>query len=81
MRQLVWPLALLLLAPGLMAQEALYGPAIGGDSLANTPIGKAGIQVSLPVPGRPRGGVPGAPGPTSSGASVGRATMRAPAAS
>jgi len=37
---------LLFLPLGLMAQGATYGPAIRGDSLANTPIGKDGIQVS-----------------------------------
>lgn len=31
---------------GLCAQGALYGPGIRADSLANTPIGKSGIQVS-----------------------------------
>jgi hypothetical protein len=36
----------LLLPLGLQAQGAIYGPAIRGDSLANTPIGKSGIQVS-----------------------------------
>jgi hypothetical protein len=41
------PVVLFSLLPlGLMAQGATYGPAIRGDSLANTPVGKDGIQVS-----------------------------------
>ena len=34
-----------LLPLGLTAQGVCYGPGIGADSLANTPIGKSGIQV------------------------------------
>jgi len=55
------PLVLFLLVPlGLWAQEACYGPGIGADSLANTPIGKAGIQVSLRFRADPGGVFQGA---------------------
>ena len=40
------PLFCFLLPLGLCAQGLCYGPGIRADSLANTPIGKAGIQVS-----------------------------------
>jgi hypothetical protein len=48
------------LARGLRAQGALYGPALGGDALANTPIGKGGIQVSCRFRADPGGVLRGA---------------------
>ena len=53
-------LMLLLLPLGLRAQGALYGPAIRADSLANTPIGKGGIQVSCRFRADPGGVFQGA---------------------
>ena len=50
----------LLFPPGLSAKEGWYGPAIRGDSLANTPIGKAGIQVSCRFRADPGGVFQGA---------------------
>ena len=40
---------------GLSAQGDYYGPSIRADSLANTPIGKAGIQVSCRFKADPGG--------------------------
>jgi len=52
---------LILLAPaGLGAPAGLYGPCIGADSLANTPIGKGGIQVSCRFRADPGGVFQGA---------------------
>ena len=48
------------LAQGLRAQGPLYGPALGGDALANTPIGKGGIQVSCRFKADPGGVLRGA---------------------
>ena len=48
-------LPMLLIPLGLHAQGLLYGPAVGADALANTPIGKSGIQVSCRF--RAKGGV------------------------
>jgi hypothetical protein len=44
----------------LSAKEGWYGPAIRGDSLANTPIGKGGIQVSCRFRADPGGVFQGA---------------------
>ncbi len=44
----------------LGAQGAFYGPALRGDSLANTPIGKGGIQVSCRFRADPGGVFQGA---------------------
>ena len=51
---------LLLLPLGLQAQGAFYGPGVGGDSLANTPIGKASVQVSCRFRADPGGTFQGA---------------------
>ena len=40
---------------GLHAQGALYGPGLQADSLANTPIGKSGLQVSYRFRAAPGG--------------------------
>ena len=53
-------MVIVLLPLGLRAQGAFYGPAIRGDSLANTPIGKAGIQVSCRFRADPGGVFKGA---------------------
>lgn len=45
---------------GLWAQGDLYGPGIGADALANTPIGKAGNQVSCRFRADPGGVFQGA---------------------
>ena len=50
----------LLAAPGFGAPAGLYGACIGADSLANTPIGKAGIQVSCRFRADPGGVFQGA---------------------
>jgi hypothetical protein len=55
MAQIHAALASLLLPLGLQAQGAWYGPAIRADSLANTPIGKSGIQVSCRFRAAPGG--------------------------
>jgi hypothetical protein len=44
----------------MTAQGGCYGPGIGADSLANTPIGKAGIQVSCRFRADPGGVFQGA---------------------
>jgi hypothetical protein len=49
-----------LLPLGLTAQGVCYGPGIGADSLANTPIGKSGIQVSCRFRADPGGAFQGA---------------------
>ena len=48
-----------LLPLGLAAQGACYGPALGADSLANTTIGKSGIQVSCRFRADPGGAFEG----------------------
>lgn len=58
LRRLV--LVTLLLPPPLGAHGGWYGPAIRGDSLANTPIGKGGIQVSCRFRANPGGVFQGA---------------------
>jgi len=60
MAQIHAALASLLLPLGLRAQGACYGPAIRADSLANTPIGKSGIQVSCRFRAAPGGAFRGA---------------------
>lgn len=45
---------------GLCAHGACYGPSIRGDSLANTPIGKGGVQVSCRFRADPGGVFQGA---------------------
>ena len=58
---LIGSAALALLLPlGLNAQGAFYGSSIRGDSLANTPIGKGGIQVSCRFRADPGGVFQGA---------------------
>jgi hypothetical protein len=54
------PLATLACLLPLAAQGAFYGPAIRGDALANTPIGKGGIQVSCRFRADPGGVFQGA---------------------
>ena len=53
---------MLLVSPpwALQAQGGFYGPALRADSLANTPIGKAGIQVSCRFRATPGGVFQGA---------------------
>ena len=52
---------LILLAPaGQGAPAGLYGACVGADSLANTPIGKGGIQVSCRFRADPGGAFQGA---------------------
>jgi len=52
----VGPWLLALLIPlGLHAQGICYGPGVGADALANTPIGKSGIQVSCRFRANPGG--------------------------
>ena len=50
----------LLLPLGLGGQGDFYGPALRADSLANTPIGKAGVQVSCRFRADPGGVFQGA---------------------
>ena len=53
MNPLVLPI--LLIAPLGLAQGALYGPGIQADSLANTPVGKGGLEVSYRFRAKPGG--------------------------
>ena len=53
-------LAVALLPLGLQAQGDLYGPGIRADSLANTTVGKSGIQVSCRFRAQPGGVFQGA---------------------
>ena len=48
-------LCLGLLSPELAGQVTGYGPCVQADSLANTPIGKGGVQVSLRFRAAPGG--------------------------
>jgi hypothetical protein len=60
MARLAGAAMLVILSLGLEAQGAFYGPAIRADALANTPIGKGGVEVSCRFRAMPGGVLQGA---------------------